>query len=159
MGLYVVLSPGFIWMVLGQVAFWSALVVLLRRQRRLLALGVVWKIVFFLPVFNLYWNPAFTHYRYLPHLGTAWIAGLAAWELSGCAAGLLRRWGRPAVRWALVGAGLLILLLHYRSQLDLQWAPVSFMLKGGHPPPESFCRDLHGPDAPFDVVDRDPAAP
>ncbi len=129
---------------------------MLRWQRRLLALAVVWKIVFYLPVYNLYWNPAFTHYRYLPHLGTAWLGGLAAWELSRWAAAFLPGGLRPTARWALVGAGIAMALLFYRAQLKLTWPSAALVRRGGHPPPAAFCRDVHGPDAPFQLSAADP---
>lgn len=153
MGLYVFVSPSFPQMLLEQVAFWVAAVVLVGRQRRLLALGVIWKVVLFLPVYNLYWNPAFSHYRYLPHLGTAWLVGLAAWELSGYAAARLRSWGRPLVRWSVIAVGLLVLLRYYSVGLEHRWPRWSLMVKGGPKPPASFCRDLQGPEAPFRLDD------
>jgi len=154
LGLYSVFSPRFPQLLLEQVAFWVALVVLVRRQRSLLAMGAAWKLVFFLPVYNLYWNPAFTHYRYLPHLGTAWLVGLAAWELAGYTAGKMRAWGRPLVRGGLITVALVLLLGYYARQLHQHWPPWWLIRQGGPTPPAAFCRDLQGPDAPFRLDDR-----
>jgi hypothetical protein len=158
MGIYLVFSPLLPRLLLEQAVFWPALLVLLRRQRRLLALGVVWKIALFLPVYNLYWNPAFKHYRYLPHLGTAWLSGLAAWELGRWSSARLSGRLRPVARWSFVAAGLLLLLLYYGKELDQKWPPMSLVARGGPEPPAAFCRDVHGPDAPFAVSASDPAA-
>jgi hypothetical protein len=147
-GLLLIFSPRFPRLFLEQVVSWAGLLVLLRGQRRLLALGVAWKAVFYLPVYNLYWNPAFTHYRYLPHLGTAWLVGLAAWELAGWASARLHRLGRPLVRWSVVGLGFALLLWFYVGQLDRRWPPWSLVVKGGPAPPVSFTRDLKGKGAP-----------
>lgn len=147
-GLYIFLSRGFHLFVLEQVAFWAGLVVLVRRQWRLLVLGIVWQIALFLPVYNLYWNPAFRHYRYLPHLGTAMLVGLAAWELAGWSASRMHSWGRPLVRWSVVAAALALLLWYYIGQLDLRRPPWWVIKQGGPKPPPAFCRDLHGEGAP-----------
>jgi len=155
MGWHVVLAQGFPKMLLEQVVFWIALPLLCRRRLRLLMLGVAWKIVFFLPAYQLYWNPAFTHYRYLPHLGTAWIVGLAAWELGESAARRLRSRTRPLVRWSLVAAGLAALLAYYIVQLPLRWPSLSTIADGGPPPPPAFCRALQGPGVPFRLDDSD----
>ncbi len=146
--LLIFFSPRFSRLFIEQLAFWAGLFILFQRQRRLLALGLAWKAVFYLPVYNLYWNPAFTHYRYLPHLGTAWLVGLTAWELAGWASARLHRLGRPLVRWSIVGLGLLLLLRFYFMQLDRRWPPWSLVMKGGPAPPTSFTRDLKGKDAP-----------
>ncbi len=146
--LLIFFSPRFSRLFVEQIAFWAGLLMLLRNQRRLLALGLAWKAVFYLPVYNLYWNPAFTHYRYLPNLGTAWLVGLAAWELAGWASARLHRLGRPLIRWTIVGLSLLLLLRFYLIQLDRRWPPWSLVMKGGPTPPVSFTRDLKGKDAP-----------
>jgi hypothetical protein len=147
-GLYILFARAFHLFVLEQVAFWAGLVVLMRRRRRLLALGIVWQIALFLPVYNLYWNPAFKHYRYLPHLGTAMLVGLAAWELAGWSARRMHNWGRPLVRWSVVAVGLALLLWYYIGQLDLRRPPWWLIKQGGPKPPPAFCRDLHGERAP-----------
>ncbi len=152
-GVYILFSRDLPVRLLEQAAFWAALVVLVRRRRRLLALGVAWKLVFFLPVHNLYWNPAFTHYRYLPHLGTAWLVGLAAWELSGYAAARLGT-RRPALaRGPILVLAIPVLLWYYWAQLPLRWPGWSVIARGGLAPPTSFCRDLQGPDAPYPFDD------
>jgi hypothetical protein len=120
------------------------------------ALGVIWKIALFLPVYNLYWNPAFTHYRYLPHLGTAWLSGLAAWEIGRWWSARLSGRLRPAARWSFVAAGLLLLVLYHGRALDQKWPPMSLVARGGPKPPDGFCRDVQG--SPFAVVERDPDA-
>ncbi len=148
-GFYIFFSPEFPRLLLEQVAFWSGLIALLLRQRRLLALGAAWQIVFFLPVHNLYWNSAFSHYRYLPHFGTAWLVGLAAWELIGYTGPALGRRLRPLARWAIVAAGLALLLGYYVIQLDHKWPSWRLIRQGGPAPPASFCRDVRGPDAPL----------
>lgn len=142
---YLVTKPS---IVLEHLAFWIALVVLLRRQRRQLALGIAWQIALYLPVHNLYWNPAFRHYRYLPHLGTAWLAGVAAWELAGWAAARMHRWGRPLVRWSIVAAGVALLLWYYIAQLDYRWPSWQLIRQGGPKPPATFGRSLAGPGKP-----------
>jgi len=134
--------------VLEHLAFWAGLIVLVRRQPRLLGLGLAWKVALFLPVHNLYWNPAFKHYRYLPHLGTAWLVGLAAWELAGWAAGRLHGWGRPLVRWSVVAAGLALLLLYYIGQLDYRWPSWQLVRQGGPKPPAMLGQSLTGPGKP-----------
>ncbi|UCC68859.1 MAG: hypothetical protein JSV79_02735 [Armatimonadota bacterium] len=159
-GLYLLFSRDLLSLLIEQLAFWAALIVLLARQRRLLGLGVIWKLVFFLPVYNLYWNPAFTHYRYLPHLGTAWLVGLAAWELTRYAATNLRRPGRALIREALIAAALLILIAHYVVQLPLRWPTWSVIAQGGPEPHPSFCRALDGHDVPFRLDEpRQPPEP
>jgi hypothetical protein len=147
-GLLLIFSPRFPRLFLEQAAFWVGLLALFRNQRSLLAVGLAWKATFFLPVYNLYWNPAFTHYRYLPHLGTALLVGLAVWELAAWGAGRLHGVGRPLVRWAIVAVGLLLLGRYYVRQLEQRWPPWSLIVKGGSPPPVSFTRDLKGKDAP-----------
>ncbi len=147
-GIYLLFSPLFPKLLVEQVAFWVGLAALLARQRRLLLLGLWWKLIFFLPVYNLYWNPAFTHYRYLPHLGNAWLVGLAAWELAGSAAARMQRWGRPLLRGVLIAAGLVLLLGYYAAQLEDRWPTWKLIRQGGPAPPAAFCRDLHGLDAP-----------
>lgn len=82
MGIYVILLPYFWKLLVEQIAFWAALVLLLRRQLRLTLLGVAWKLIFVLPVFYLYWNHEWTHHRYLPSMGTVWLVGLAGRELA-----------------------------------------------------------------------------
>jgi hypothetical protein len=131
-----------------QLAFWAGLVVLVRRRPRLLALGIVWQVALFLPVHNLYWNPAFKHYRYLPHLGTAVLVGLAAWELAGWSASKMHSWGRPVVRWSVIAAALALLLAYYIGQLDLGRPPWWLVRQGGPKPPPAFCHDLQGEGAP-----------
>jgi hypothetical protein len=148
LGLLLFFSPRFPRLALEQAAFWVGLIVLLRRQRRQLALGAAWQVALYLPVHNLYWNPAFTHYRYLPHLGTAWLAGLAAWEAAGWAAGRMHGWGRPMVRWSVVGAGLLLLLWYYVAQLEYRWPSWQMVKQGGPRPPETLGRSLAGPGDP-----------
>ncbi len=156
-GLYIVFSRRLHLFVLEQVAFWAGLVLLVRRQWRLLVLGIVWQIALFLPVYNLYWNPAFKHYRYLPHLGTAMLVGLAAWELAGWAAGRMHRWGRPLVRWSIVAAGLAVLLWYYIGQLGYRWPRWQQIRQGGPKPPATFGRSLTGPGKPrFDEASIDP---
>jgi hypothetical protein len=142
-------------MLLEQAVFWIALPLLCRRRLRLLMLGVAWKVVFFLPAYQIYWNPAFTHYRYLPHLGTAWIVGLAAWEVGEAAARRLRARTRPLVRWSLVAAGIAALLAYYIVQLPLRWPSWSTIARGGPPPPPAFGRALQGPGVPFGLDDSD----
>jgi len=135
-------------LLMEQVAFWAGLIVLLRRQRQQLALGVAWQIALYLPVHNLYWNPAFTHYHYLPHLGTAWLVGVAAWELAGGAAGRMHRWGRPLARWSVVALGLALMLWYYIGQLDYRWPSWEVVRMGGRRPPATFGRSLTGPGTP-----------
>jgi hypothetical protein len=147
-GLHIFFSRGFHLFVLEQVAFWAGLVVLVCRRRRLLALGIVWQIALFLPVYNLYWNPAFKHYRYLPHLGTAMLVGLAAWELAGWAASKMHTWGRPLVRWSIIALAVALLLWYYIGQIGLRWPPWSLIKQGGPKPPPAFCHDLQGEGAP-----------
>lgn len=147
-GLLIFFSPRYPRLLLEQLAFWAGLIVLLPRWR-LLALCVGWKIVFFLPVHNLYWNPSFTHYRYLPHLGTACLVGLAAWEIGCRAMRALRPRARPLLRWSAGALGFVLLVLYYTSQLDLRYPPWAIIRQGGPRPPESFARDLQGEDAPF----------
>ncbi len=147
-GLLIVFSPRFPRLFVEQAAFWAALILLLRRQRRQLALGVAWQVALYLPVHNLYWNPAFKHYRYLPHLGTAWLVGLAAWELAGWAAPRMHTWGRPLVRWAVIALGLVVLLGYYIRQLERHWPPWSLIMQGGLTPPPTFGRSLTGPGSP-----------
>jgi len=147
-GWLIAFSPRFPRLLLEQVAFWAGLIVLLRRQPRQLALGVAWQLALYLPVHNLYWNPAFKHYRYLPHVGTAWLVGLAAWELAGWAAGRMHSWGRPLVRWSLIGLGLALLLGYYVRQLDYRWPSWSLIVQGGPKPPAAFTRSLEGPGKP-----------
>ncbi len=159
MGIHVAFSPRFPRLFVEQVAFWAGLVVLLRRHRRLLALALVWKTAFFLPVHNLYWNPAFTHYCYLPNFGTVWLAGLAAWELSAYAAARMRRQMQTAARWSLVALGLLVLIGYYYRQVELKWPDRALLLKGGPRPPAAFCRSLQGPEVPFDFGDEAVALP
>jgi hypothetical protein len=138
-------------------AFWAGLIVLLRRQRRQLALGIAWQVALYLPVYNLYWNPAFKHYRYLPHLGTAWLVGVAAWELAGWAAGRMHGWGRPLVRWSVVAVGFALLLCYYIGQLDYRWPSRQLVRQGGPKPPATFGRSLTGPGKPrFDEASVDP---
>jgi len=157
-GLLVFFSPRFPRLLIEQIAFWAALAILIKRQPRLLALGVAWKVLLFLPVHNLYWNPAFTHYRYLPHLGTAALVGVASWELAGWAAARMHRWGRPAVRWSLIALGLALLLRFYTGQLDFRWPAWSLIVQGGPKPPASFGRSLTGPGKPqFDEAAIYPA--
>jgi len=157
-GLHILFSVDLLRLLLEQVAFWAALVALVLRRRRLLVLGMAWKLVFFLPVHNLYWNPAFTHYRYLPHLGTAWLAGLASWELAAYAAVRLRDRARPLLRWSIVAVFLALLLGYYITQLGQRWPTWSVIVRGGLAPPASFCRELEGPGVPFRLEDA-PAAP
>lgn len=141
-------SPRFPRLLLEQLAFWAGLVILLKRQPRILALGVAWKVLLYLPVHNLYWNPAFSHYRYLPHLGTAGLVGVAAWELSGWAAGRIHRWGRPLLRWSVIALALALLLRYYTGQLEFRWPSWSLIAQGGPKPPAAFGRSLTGPGAP-----------
>jgi len=144
---------------LEQLAFWAGLIVLVRRQRRQLALGIAWQVALYLPVHNLYWNPAFKHYRYLPHLGTAWLVGIAGWELAGWAAARMHRWGRPLVRWSIVAAGLALLLWYYIGQLDYRWPSWQVVRQGGPRPPATFGRSLTGPGKPqFDGASIYPPA-
>jgi hypothetical protein len=147
-GLVLVFSPRFPRLLVEQVAFWAALAILVERQRRMLALGIAWKVLLYLPVHNLYWNPAFTHYRYLPHLGTAALAGVAAWELACWASGRMHTWGRPLVRWSVIAVGLALLLRFYTGQLEFRWPPWWLIRQGGPKPPASFGRSLTGPGTP-----------
>jgi len=147
-GLTLPFSPRFPRLLIEQLAFWLGLVALARRQPRLLALCLSWKVLLFLPVHNLYWNPAFTHYRYLPHLGTAGLVGLAAWELAGWGAARMHEWGRPLVRWLVVALGLAVLLRYYTGQLEFRWPPWWLIKQGGPKPPASFGRSLTGPGEP-----------
>jgi len=142
---YLLTKPGIL---LEHIAFWAGLVILLRRQRRQLALGVAWQIALYLPVHNLYWNPAFKHYRYLPHLGTAWLVGVAAWELAGWAAGRMHARGRPLVRWSVVAAGLALLLWYCIGQLGYRWPSWQLVRRGGPKPPATLGRSLTGPGMP-----------
>ncbi len=158
-GLLILFSPRFPRMLIEQIAFWAGFAVLLKRQPRLLALGVAWKALLYLPVHNLYWNPAFTHYRYLPHLGTAALVGLAAWELvvlgaQACpelaerASRLHWSSARPLVRGALAAVGLALMLHYYTGQLDFHWPPWQLIARGGPKPPATFGRSLTGPGKP-----------
>ncbi|MFB3883461.1 MAG: hypothetical protein ACE149_19520, partial [Armatimonadota bacterium] len=145
---FILFSPRFPRLLLEQAAFWAGFVILLKRQPRPLALCVCWKALLFLPVYNLYWNPAFTHYRYLPHLGTAALVGLAAWELAGWAAARMHQWGRPLLRWSIIAVGLALLLRYYTGQLELRWPSWSLIRQGGPKPSAAFGRSLTGPGAP-----------
>jgi 4-amino-4-deoxy-L-arabinose transferase-like glycosyltransferase len=147
-GLLIFFSPRFPRLLIEQIAFWVGLAILVKRQPRLLALGVAWEVLLFLPVHNLYWNPAFTHYRYLPHLGTAALVGVAAWELAGWAAARMHGWGRPAIRWSLIALGLALLVRFYIGQLDFRWPPWWLIRQGGPKPPATFGRSLTGPGKP-----------
>ncbi len=147
-GVHILFSRDLHLLLLEQLAFWAGLVVLVRRQWRLLVLGIVWQVALFLPVYNLYWNPAFKHYRYLPHIGTAMLVGLAAWQVAAWSAGKMHGWGRPLVRWSVVAAGLALLLLYYIGQLNLRRPPWWLVWQGGPKPPPTFCRDLQGEGAP-----------
>jgi hypothetical protein len=102
-----------------QITFWVGLVILLRKYPRLLLLAVAWKIIFWLPVAKLYFNPAFTHYRYLPNIGSAWLIGPAAWEMALWAFSRLRPYLRLLARGALIAAALATLLIYYWAQLGL----------------------------------------
>ncbi len=147
-GVHILFSRDLPVLLLEQLAFWAGLVVLVRRQWRLLALGIVWQIALFLPVYNLYWNPAFKHYRYLPHLGTAMLVGLAAWELAAWSASKMHSWGRPLVRWSIIAVALGLLLKYYLGQIDLQWPPWWLIKQGGPKPPATLGRSLTGPERP-----------
>ncbi|HUU53750.1 MAG TPA: hypothetical protein VMY87_02430 [Armatimonadota bacterium] len=147
-GLTLPFDASFPQLLVEQVAFWAGLIVLLRRQRRQLALGVAWQVALYLPVHNLYWNPAFKHYRYLPHLGTAWLVGVAAWELAGWAAGRMHAWGRPLVRWSVVAVALALMFCYYIGQLDYRWPSWQMIRQGGPKPPATFGRSLTGPGKP-----------
>jgi hypothetical protein len=156
-GLLIFFSPRFPRLLVEQLAFWAALALLVKRHPRLLALCLCWKALLFLPVHNLYWNPAFTHYRYLPHLGTAGLVGVAAWELAGWVAARLHGWGRPLMRWSLIALGLALLLRFYIGQLEVQWPSWSLIAQGGPKPPATFGRSLTGPDHPrFDQAEIHP---
>jgi hypothetical protein len=98
-------------------------------------------------VHNLYWNPAFKHYRYLPHLGTAWLVGLAAWELAWWAVRRMRGW-RWEARWSVVGVGLALLLWYYIAQLGYSWPSWQRVKQGGPRPPVTLGRSLTGPGQP-----------
>ncbi len=144
--------PIYLWtdprILLEHIAFWAGLAILLARQRRQLALGITWQVALYLPVHDLYWNPAFKHYRYLPHLGTAWLVGLAAWELAAWSASKMHSWGRPLVRWSVVAMGLALLLWYYIGQLDYRWPSRQMVRQGGPKPPATFGRSLTGPGRP-----------
>lgn len=141
LGYLVFFSSSFPRQLFEQAAFWLGLVLLLRRQPRQLILGFGWKILFVMPVYNLYWNPFISHYRYLPNLGTMWLTGLAAWEIGRWLAARLRAKARPLSRWVMVGAGYAIVLLVMYNDLDLRWPTWQFMLTGGPPPHPTFCRE------------------
>ncbi len=125
-----------------QIAFWAGLAILLRWQPRLLLIGLAWKLIFFLPVYSLYWNNSFTHYRYLPTLGTAWLAGLVLWELGVWFCARARRWLRPAARWSVVALMFALTLRFYLVQMPLAWPPLADIAKGGPPPPEGFGKNI-----------------
>ncbi len=150
-GWVLIFSPRFPRLFVEQVAFWAALVILLKRQRRALAFGIAWRVLLYLPVYNLYWNPAFTHYRYLPHLGTAALAGVAAWELTVWGAQALRlhwRTARSLARWSVLAVGLALLLHYYIAQLEFRWPAWSVIRQGGPPPPRALGRSLTAPGTP-----------
>jgi len=140
MGIYVVLLPYFGKLLVEQIAFWAALVLLLRRQLRLTLLGVAWKLIFVLPVLYLYWNHEWTHHRYLPSMGTAWLVGLAGRELAVWFCARLRDDRYAVLRWGVVSVAVLLLLAHYVAQLPPRWPNWSLVSAGGAAPPASFGR-------------------
>ncbi len=142
LGIYLLFATNRNELVLQQAAFWGGLAILLRWQPRLLLTGLAWKIIFFLPVYNLYWHPIYTHYRYLPTMGTALLAGAAAWELGVWFCARVRRWLRPAMRWSIVAISFALLLGFYWAQIPFTWPTWSVIAKGGIPPPPEFGRKL-----------------
>jgi hypothetical protein len=149
LGWLVIFSPNRnIWLA-EQLAFWAGLALLLRRHPRLLLAAIAWKIIFWLPVMKVYWNPAFTHYRYIPNLATAWLVGTAGWELGEVISRRLRPLLRPALRWGLVAGGLLLLFSYYWTRLGLGVTDWRQIAAGGPRGPrllwkELVCKRGHG---------------
>jgi hypothetical protein len=140
MGVGVILASNFLPLLLDQIFFWGGLDLLLRHHPRQLLLGLSWKVLFVIPVYNLYWNTSFTHYRYLPNIGTMWLSGLVAWEMARWASARLRSRVRIAWRFALIGGAYLIVLVVMYSQLQLSWPSWSIIRAGGPRAPATFGR-------------------
>jgi hypothetical protein len=133
----------FPWLLLLQLSFWSGLVALCWRRRRQLALGVAWKVIFYLPVLRLYANQRYTHYQYLPNIATALLTALAAWEIADWAAGRLRRKTRPLVWATVVSLGVLLLVGVYARgvQRGLPMPSLQTVMRGGVAPPATLGRE------------------